>query len=46
MGLELKFGLFDSRDCEEHKGDGLVEKSKIFVMQDASFFGMEVFDRV
>ena len=40
------FGSFDSRDHGEHEGDGLVERSKIFVIQDEFFSGTISFDKV
>ena len=41
-----KFGLFDDGDYAEDNGDGFVGISKIFVTQDAFFFGTASFDRI
>ena len=40
----MKFGLLDGGEDSEYNGDGFVEISIIFVIQDAFIFGMVWFE--
>ena len=42
----MEFGRFDDGENAEHDAVSFVKISEILMMQDAVFFGMDLFDRV
>ena len=46
MLVLVRYHFLDSGEDGEHNGAGIVEISKVYVMQDAGFFGSKSFDSV